>query len=218
MVELAYGRDRAASELAGFATLADACASDLLVPDDARRSTLVALQRHVDTGGGPVPVLRGPEGSGRRALISTLAHELGARVLVVRCGALPERLGPALTAITREATLAGAVIVIADAELLAADPGTGRPDRTGALHAAFTGYAGPLAITMAHEASPANLMPLRAVGARTVVFMRPSVTNVSHTTSWSLRAAISAHWMETDTWSVWTSAAMTESPRVTKPH
>jgi SpoVK/Ycf46/Vps4 family AAA+-type ATPase len=127
-----------------------------------------------------VPVLRGAPGSGRRALVSTIAQELGAQLLVVRCGELPpERLGPALIAIQREAVLARAVIVLADAERLAGDE-PGRADRTPAVEAAFASFAGPLALTVGGEAST----PLFARTRGAVVVELPPLSEAERAVLW----------------------------------
>ena len=181
VVDLAFGRDRAANELAGFGTLTIGRPYELLIPEQARLDVRAALKRHAEQGNGPVPVIRGVTGSGRRALVATVANELGARMLIVHCGALPERLGHALTSIMREAILAGAVIVLADAEHLAGDVQQGRRDRSPAIDAAFAHYSGPLAITMSKDASPAGLMHLRG----TVVVDLPPLTEAQRTTLWA---------------------------------
>lgn len=181
VIDLAFGRDRPTSELTGFASLSPAEPKDLLIPDDVRRDVRAALTRHAEHGAGVVPVLRGVTGSGRRALVSTIAHELGARVLVVHCGALPDRLGHALTTIMREAILAGAVIVLADAEHLAGDLSQGLRARTSAIDVAFAHYSGPLAITLAKDASPGALVPSRGV----VVVDLPALTEAQRTTLWA---------------------------------
>lgn len=158
VVELAFGRERPTSDLADFATLTIARSMDLQIRAEARREVRSALVRHVETGSGPVPVIRGVADGGRRAVIASVAYDLGARLLLVHCGALPEKLAAALTTIKREAILAGAVIVLGDAEHLAGDAQLGRRDRQPAVDSAFAFYAGPLAITMATDAQTANLM------------------------------------------------------------
>lgn len=158
VVELAFGRERPTSELAEFATLTIARSMDLQIRADARREMTSALFHHVEAGSGPVPIIRGVADGGRRAVIASVAYELGARLLLVHCGALPDKLGPALITIKREAILAGAVIVFGDAEHLAGDAQLGRRDRQPAVDAAFAYYAGPLAITMAANAPSENLM------------------------------------------------------------
>lgn len=161
VVELAFGRDRPTTDLADFATLTIARSLDVQTRVDARREVRSAIVRHVETGSGPIPVIRGVADGGRRAIVASVAHELGARMLLVHCGALPERAAPALTAIKREAILAGAVIVLGDAEHLAGDAQLGRRDRQPAVDAAFAYYSGPLAITVAPDTETANLMLTR---------------------------------------------------------
>jgi hypothetical protein len=181
VVDLAFGRDRGAAELAGFGTLTLAREYDLLIPDDARNAARTALKRHADLGTGPIPVLRGAAGSGRRALISSIAHELCARMLIVHCGALPDRLNAAITAIMREAILAGAVIVLADAEHLAGDAARGQRDRWPAFDTAFAHYSGPIAITMAKDVSPADVMTSRGVS----VIDLPPLTESERSKLWA---------------------------------
>jgi hypothetical protein len=181
VVDLAFGRDRAVTELAGFGTLTIARPLELIIPDDVRADVRAALRRHAEQGAGPVPVIRGVPGSGRRALVATVANELGARLLIVHCGALPERLSPTLTTIMREAILAGAVIVLADAEHLAGDVTQGRRDRAPTVDAAFAHYSGPIAITMGKDASPANLMQLRG----SVVIDLPPLTEAQRSALWA---------------------------------
>jgi hypothetical protein len=181
VIDLAFGRDRAANELTGFASISAAEPHELLIPEELRREVHAALLRHVERGVGAIPVVRGVQGAGRRALISAIAHELGARVLVVRCGALPDRLGHALTTIMREAILAGAVIVLADAEHLAGDVMQGQRERASAIDAAFAHYSGPIAITLAKDASPATLMQSRGV----VVADLPLLTEAQRATLWA---------------------------------
>jgi hypothetical protein len=181
VVDLAFGRDRAAAELAGFGTLTIARPYELLIPEAARAEVRAALKRHADFGCGPVPVIRGVLGAGRRALVSSIAHELGARMLIVHCGALPDRLTTAITVIMREAILAGAVIVLADAEHLEGDAAQGRRDRAPAFDSAFAHYSGPIAITMAKDASPINLMQLRGVS----VVDLPELTEAERSKLWA---------------------------------
>ncbi|HEY5922038.1 MAG TPA: ATP-binding protein, partial [Kofleriaceae bacterium] len=70
---------------------------------------------------------------------------------------------------------------LADAEHLAGDVHQGRRDRAPALDAAFAHYSGPIAITMAKDASPAGLMHLRG----TVVVDLPPLTEAQRTTLWA---------------------------------
>jgi hypothetical protein len=155
VIELALGRDVPA--LGGYASLADARDHDLLLAPEHRELAAAALATHVATGTGPIPILRGAEGSGRRALVESIARAMGRRVLVVQCAALPDALGGPLTAIMREAILGNAIVVLAGAEHLAADPHTNRPDRSSAADLAFAHHRGPVAITLAPGASPAPL-------------------------------------------------------------
>jgi SpoVK/Ycf46/Vps4 family AAA+-type ATPase len=115
----------------------------------------------------------------RRSLARTIAKELGAQVLVVSCGALPDRLGPALMAIRREAILANAVIVLADAERLAGD--AMQRERETAIDVAFAQYPGPIAITLAKDASPARLMPSRGV----IVVELPALSEGERASLWA---------------------------------
>jgi hypothetical protein len=151
IVELAYGFDR--PDLDASATLVNTGRCDLIVPANLRATVHAALHRHAEVGEGPVPVLRGACGSGRLAVVSSIAQELGARMLVVRCGELPfEQLAPALASLAREAVLARAVVVLADAEQLTGDE-LRRSDRTEVVEAAFASFGGALALTVDRDAS-----------------------------------------------------------------
>src|SRR5213076_2462869 len=127
IVDLAFGVEGLAADVARFATLEDPAIVELLVDPAVRRSVHTALRGHAGGARGAVPLLRGAEGSGRRALVGDAARELGARLLVVRCDDLPgdAALGGALVAILREAILERAIIVLTGVEALAEDAATG---------------------------------------------------------------------------------------------
>ncbi|MEO8707338.1 MAG: ATP-binding protein, partial [Kofleriaceae bacterium] len=131
---------------------------------------------------GAIPLVRGAEGSGRRTLVGSAARAIGARLLLVSCQALPaEGLGRALTAIRREAVLARAVIVFVEAERLAEDHETGRPDRAPAVEAAFVGYPGPLAMTARTHAQPRLFGGTRG----TVAIDLPALSEAERSALWA---------------------------------
>jgi hypothetical protein len=155
VVELALGVDALADDVAGFARLLPAPAGELLVPAELSRAVLAALAHHAEHGGGPIPVVCGGGGAGKRALIAGAAAELGARVLDVSCRALPAD-PRALVAVQREAILHRAVLVFTGADELAEGPEA----RARAVDAALRGYPGPVAIT-ARRPPGAALAPSR---------------------------------------------------------
>jgi len=181
IVDLVYGGERASAELAGFAELTAPAAQDLLIaPADlalARRT----LERHVATGGGPLLVVRGGPGSGRRSLIGAVARELRARVLTVRTTDLPlDRLGHAVRAVQREAILARAVIALIDGDEPTAGDEAHRA-RAAAIAAAFAGYPGPIALTVGLGGDAAPYAGAR--GATTLEL--PVLSEAQRTELWS---------------------------------
>jgi len=148
IVELALGTRELADDVAVVARLerAPAAGESLLIPDGLREALVTTLRGARSS----VPVIRGPEGSGRRSLALAAAHAIGAPALLVRCNELPtESLPSVLAAIEREGLLFGALIVFLDAETLAADSELRRPDRTKLLDRVFAAYPGPLVATAA---------------------------------------------------------------------
>ena len=182
LVELAYGASAQSSETLAYATLVEPVEVELLMPGETRELVRVALRHQIQTGGGgPVPVVRGADGSGRRALIGELARELGASLLVVRCADLAKapRLGRALVAIQREAILHRAVVVLAGADALASEAAGDAAAR--AVDAAFRGYVGPVAMTASTHLAIALVpargtmivdLPLPTEAQRAVLWMR----------------------------------------------
>jgi len=149
VLELFHGYPRLDREVAAVAELIDTPpAFDHLLVADEHKSEAVELLR---SGGGPVVCVAGPEGSGRRSLVLGAAQALGARVLRVRCDALPRDAGELARvahAIAREAVLWRAVLLLDGVDQLAADPDSGRPDRAGLIEAAvLADYRGPVAAT-----------------------------------------------------------------------
>src|SRR5690606_18073795 len=155
IVDLAHGVDDLGEDVAGFASLASAPPGDLLIPPELARAARAALRHHVEDGAGPVPVVCGPSGAGKRALIAAVAAELGARILDVSCRALPAD-PRALIAAQREAILHRAVLVFTGADELAEGPDV----RARSLDAALRHYPGPVAIT-ARRPLGAVLVPAR---------------------------------------------------------
>ena len=164
VVELALGTRELADDVSAVAKLerAPAAGDDLLIADGVRE-TLVAALRGASSS---VPVIRGPEGSGRTSLALGAACAIGAPALLVRCKDLPsESLVSMLAAIEREGLLFGAVTIFLDADALAANPERRLPDRTKLLDRMFAAYPGPVIAT----ASPPLAAPLfESRGALTI--------------------------------------------------
>ena len=163
VIELAFGRTALAPDVAAVATLIERPApAPLLVPDAALRTVREALRTHAERGDGPVPLVIGPPGAGRHAVVLTAARALDRAVLSVRCAELPAdaRLADTLAAIEREAMLHGALIELRGAEVLPADAEAGRRDRAHALDAVLAHCPAPLVITATAELT-APLVPSR---------------------------------------------------------
>ncbi|MBA3460077.1 MAG: AAA family ATPase [Deltaproteobacteria bacterium] len=174
MVELAHGVELLPEDIAGFAALVDPPADELLIEEGLVRSLTAALREHVEHQRGPIPLVKGAEGAGRRSLLARVAHDLGARALVVDCRALPADRR-SLVALQREAILRRALIVLSRGELLL-EP---NDSAARAVDAMFRGYPGPIAITCgAHVASP--LVPSRG----TVLFEIPVPTEAERAQLW----------------------------------
>jgi ATP-dependent 26S proteasome regulatory subunit len=114
--ELATGLFRLAPEVSGVASLFqhDSAAPPLLVPADVQREVdmLVAAADR-----GAVPLLLGPDGTGRRSLVGSAAGKLTRRLLVVRSAVLPrdpDELAPVWRSLVREAALFGSVLLFED--------------------------------------------------------------------------------------------------------
>ena len=179
IVDLAFGIDGLARDVAGFARLIEPDEVELLDAAEVASAVHAALAHHVEAGAGAVPLLRGAEGSGRQTIVGLAARALGARLLVVRCADLPLGLDRAMTAVQREAILHRAVIVMCDLEALADDPATGQLDRTRVLDLAFAHYTGPLALT----ACPSFARPL--VPSRgAIVFDMPATSEAVRAELW----------------------------------
>jgi ATP-dependent 26S proteasome regulatory subunit len=152
VLELVHGYARLDREVATVGELVEHPPGfDRLLLDDARKAEAVELLRGGAGHHAPVLCVAGPEGSGRRSLIYGAAHAIGARVLRIRCEALPRDgadIGRLAQAIAREAVLWHAVLLLDGVDQLAADPESGRPDRAGAIEAAILAdYTGPVAAT-----------------------------------------------------------------------
>ncbi len=154
IVELAYGSDRLADDVAGFAAFAEPPTDELLVDPEADHAVRRLLRGHVDTSRGPVPILRGPEGAGKRSLLASIAVGLDARALVVDCRALPAEIG-ALVALQREAILHRAVLVLANGEAV-----VGRQQLATLVDSLLRTYPGPLAVTAGPELT-SSILPAR---------------------------------------------------------
>ncbi|MBA3465118.1 MAG: ATP-binding protein [Deltaproteobacteria bacterium] len=163
IVDLLYGANRAIADLTA-ARLVDPGTSELLLPEDQIELARRALRRHETTGGGPILLLRGPDGSGRRSIVGTIARELGARLLVVSSPSLPgDRISVALMAIQREAILARAVIVFAAVDEMLRDDEAHQRDRALAIASAFASYPGPVAMTATTGGPVTGLFGARGV-------------------------------------------------------
>jgi hypothetical protein len=152
VLELVHGYARLDREVATVAELIqDPPGFDRLLVDDATKAEAVELLRSGTGRRAPVLCIAGPEGAGRRSLVYGAAHAIGARVLRVRCDALPRDgadLGRLAQAIAREAVLWHAVLLLDGVDQLAADNDSGRPERAGAIEAAILAdYTGPVAAT-----------------------------------------------------------------------
>ncbi|MDQ3369225.1 MAG: hypothetical protein M3680_27680 [Myxococcota bacterium] len=162
VVELALGRLRLALEVTAAATLIPEPASgdDLLIAPEVRAVVQDAVRAQaLGHGFAPVPLLVGPEGSGRASLVFDAAHALGKQVLVVRASGLPRdanELVALLRAIQREALLFDAVLLVRELETLAGEPERNIPDLTFAVANTLRGHLGYVAVTALHGVWPAT--------------------------------------------------------------
>lgn len=171
VVELALGTRELSDDVAAFAKLERAPPSgeDLLIPDGILEALSSAFRGSTPS----IPVIRGPEGSGRRSLALAAAHATGAPALVVQCDdlAVNASLAVLLAAIEREALLFGAVTVFVNADALAPSPERGAPDRTKLLDRMFATHPGPIVATI----SPSMTAPLfETRGALTIDLTVPA--------------------------------------------
>ncbi|MEO6775735.1 MAG: AAA family ATPase [Kofleriaceae bacterium] len=141
ILDLAYGVDELGSDVASFASFALPAESPLLVAHELDQALARALRAHVADGSGPIPILRGVDGAGKRSLIAATARALGAKTIVADCRVIP-RTARALVALQREAILHRAVLVFAHVE----EAGTAL-----ALDAHLRFYSGPVAMTASTE-------------------------------------------------------------------
>ena len=141
ILDLAYGVDELGDDVARFTRFAVPADRPLLVAPELGQSLERALRAHVDDGRGPIPILRGVDGAGKRSMIAATARELGAKTLVADCRGIP-RTPRAYIAVQREAILHRAVLVFAHVEDLA-DPQL--------LDASLRFYPGPIAITASND-------------------------------------------------------------------
>jgi len=113
--ELAAGVVRLAPSVASLATLVDGTGALALLHADKLTAEIDMLVR--GAGRGPVPLLAGSDGSGRRSLLVRAAAACGQQALVVRSSLLPrdpETLEPVWIELCREAALFGALVVLED--------------------------------------------------------------------------------------------------------
>lgn len=161
VIELALGRLRLDLDVACHATLIDAPASadHLLLPDEMRAAVddAIRMQAGGFAAAYPVPVIVGPEGTGRASLVYGASRALGRPVLEVQASALPREvteLDSALGAIRREATLFSAVLLVRELQALNGDEARMIPDLVPRVVDAFAGHAGPLAMTATRACWP----------------------------------------------------------------
>jgi hypothetical protein len=154
LVDLAYGSERLGDDVAGVAAFVEQPTHALLVDPEALHAVRQLLQAQLDAGRGPVPILRGPEGAGKRSVLASIAAARDARALVVDCRALPAD-ARALVALQREAILHRAVLVLAHGEAV-----SDRPQLASLLDSVLRSYPGPIAVT-ASPALTTSLFPAR---------------------------------------------------------
>ena len=180
VVELALGRLRLDPAVATVGTLVlePAPGAHLLLDPSARALVTAALAAQRDRDGAPVPLVTGPEGSGRGSLVHAAAHELGLPVLDIRGSALPRDPVPVLAAAVREATLFGALLLVRELDALVADEQHQLPDRVGLVVAMLARAGAPVAATATSNVWPPS-------SARTVVLAELGIpTELERETLW----------------------------------
>ncbi|MEO8698679.1 MAG: ATP-binding protein [Kofleriaceae bacterium] len=165
IVDLVYGGSDRSGELSGHARIVDPDPGELLVAPQHLELARRTLRHQVEHASGPLLVVRGANGSGRLSLISVIARELDARLMIVAAAELPANT---IRAIQREAILARAVIVLANA---------GSLEMIGIW---FASYPGPIAITLASDGDPAAL----AAGRGATTIDMPVLTEAERRVLW----------------------------------
>jgi predicted nucleic acid-binding protein len=156
VIEAVHGLVRLDREVAGVAQLVEQPPPfATLILDEQIKREVTELLRAGMVGaamgrGSPAVMLAGHEGSGRKSLVYGAAHALDSKVLRVRCSDLsrdPNELLRQAQALTREAVMFRAVLLLDGVEALAADAEMGRPDRAKYLDHILNEYPGPVAAT-----------------------------------------------------------------------
>jgi hypothetical protein len=140
IVDLAYGIERLPDDVTTFAGFAAEHAPALLIARELVDALHHALEQRIANGTGPIPIVRGADGTGKRTLAAATAAALGARALVVDCRAMP-RAKRALVAFQREAILRRAVLVFAHVDAV--------PEPASLFDAHLGHYPGPVVMTAA---------------------------------------------------------------------
>ncbi|MBX3162517.1 MAG: AAA family ATPase [Deltaproteobacteria bacterium] len=137
VVEAFHGAWRLDPEVADVAAMVTAVGGELLMPPEISGEVKELVERGSE---GPLVLLAGPEGSGRKSLVAQASRQ----VLSVRCADLPEErreLARKVAAVLREARLFGAVPVFDEIDAL------GSEERMRVLERAIAEYPGPVAAT-----------------------------------------------------------------------
>jgi predicted nucleic acid-binding protein len=162
VIELALGRMRLAPDVARVADLLLVPrAGDAMLVDPATRSLVdAAVRAQLDRdGGAPIPVIVGPEGSGRASLVHAAAHLHRIPVMDVRASQLPRdeaKLVTLLYAIVREAKLFGAMLLVRQLDDLVGNEERHVPDRVGLVTAILTRSGMAVAITATTNVWPST--------------------------------------------------------------
>ncbi|MBT8494091.1 MAG: ATP-binding protein [Deltaproteobacteria bacterium] len=152
LIELVHGVVRLDPKVASFASLIrkPPGLDQLIVSDELKTEVTQLLGPSKAPGPGPVVLMSGAEGTGRKAMALGAAAEHGYSVLHVRCDDLPtdsRELPKAMRALIREAILFRAMPLFENIDVLPGEPETGRPDRSKHLDKALNDFLGPAAGT-----------------------------------------------------------------------
>ena len=156
IIELVHGLVRLDRELTEIAVLLPSLSPHevLVLPDEIKRETTQLVRNALDAAthglASSAIVLSGPEGAGRKSLLHGAARAAGCGVLQIACDRLasdPETLQREVRGLLREAALFHAMPLFDRLDTLAANPDSGRGDRSSIIDRELADFLGPVAGT-----------------------------------------------------------------------